>query len=38
MSNTFVPSTEELLHWIYYGTQGCQCEVCAQMIRLSDSE
>jgi hypothetical protein len=35
----FVPSTEELLHWIHYGIDGCPCaEVCVQMRRLSDQD
>ena len=36
----FVPSTEELRHWIWYGTKGeCNCpEVCMPMRRLSDKD
>lgn len=35
----FIPSTEELRHWVYYGTEGCTCtEVCTQMRRRSDND
>jgi hypothetical protein len=36
----FVPSTEELYHWVHYGVEGgCQCtEVCTPMRRLAEVE
>lgn len=39
MGEKFIPSTEQLLHWIYEGTEGCRCtEICIKMIRLSDED
>jgi len=38
VEDRFVPSTEELLHWIHYGTEGCVCVICCKMRRLSDQD
>lgn len=34
----FVPSTEELRHWIHYGIGGCPCAICAAMRMRNDED
>lgn len=34
----FIPSEEQLLHWIYDGIEGCECSICYNMRELSDQD